>query len=70
MKVFRPVPVIVPSETTLAAYESLVRPLYDRVVANERESTSLAQTCDLLLPKLMSDKFRLREAETTVEAVA
>ncbi len=69
-KAFRPVPVVVPSEQTLAAYEGLVRPLYDRVAANMKESASLAQTRDLLLPKLMSGEIRLRDAEQVVEAVA
>jgi len=69
-KVFRPVPVVVPSEQALAAYEGLVRPLYNRIVANTKESASLAQTRDLLLPKLMSGEIRLRDAEKAVEAVA
>ena len=69
-KVFRPVPIVVPSERVLAAYEALVRPLYDCIVANAKESSSLAQTRDLLLPKLMSGEIRLTEAEKAVEAVA
>ena len=60
-KVFRPVPVVVPSEQVLAAYEWLVRPLYDRITANTKESASLAQTRDLLLPKLMSGEIRLAD---------
>jgi type I restriction enzyme S subunit len=33
------------------------------------ESQTLAQTRDLLLPKLMSGEIRLRDAEREVEAV-
>ncbi len=62
-KAFRPIPVVVPPKKTLTAYEGIVRPLYDRIVANERETVSLAQTRDLLLPKLMSGEIRLRDAE-------
>ena len=62
-KAFRPVPVVVPSERILTAYESLIRPFYECIVANTKESTSLAQTRDLLLPKLMSGEIRLAEAE-------
>lgn len=69
-KVFRPVPVVVPSEPVVTAYEGLVRPLYDKIVANTKESSSLAQTRDLLLPKLMSGEIRLLDAEKTVGAVA
>jgi len=69
-KAFRPIPIVVPSEQALAAYEELVRPLYGRIVSNTKKSASLAQTRDLLLPKLMSGEIRLREAEQAVEAVA
>ena len=69
-KVFRPVPVIVPSERVLSVYENLVRPLYDRIVVNTKESKTLTQTRDLLLPKLMSGEIRLAEAERVLESVA
>ena len=54
---FRTVPVVVPSERVLATYEVLVRPLYDCIVANAKESSSLAQTRDFLLPKLIPAKY-------------
>ncbi len=60
----------IPSKQLLLSYEDLVRPLYDRIAANTKEAVSLAQTRDLLLPKLMSGEIRLREAEKAVEAVA
>jgi len=69
-KAFRPIPVIIPPKPLLSAYEDMVRPLYERIVANTKESVALAQTRDLLLPKLMSGEIRLREAESAVEAVA
>ena len=64
-KVFRHVPVIVPSQQVLTAYEGIVRPLYDRIGANTKESASLARTRDLLLPKLMSGEIRLAGVENT-----
>ena len=64
-KAFRPVSVVVPSEQVLIAYDSLSRPLYNRMVANTKESAFLAETRDLLLPKLMSGEIRLAEAEKT-----
>ncbi len=69
-RAFRSVPVIVPSEETLAAYDQLIRPLYVRIVANTKENVTLAKTRDFLLPKLMSGEIRLRDAEKVVEAVA
>ena len=68
-RVFRPIPVTVPSEEILTAYEYVARPLHDRVVSNTKENTSLAQTRDLLLPKLVSGDMRTREAEKVVETV-
>ncbi len=68
-KVFRPVPVVVPPEQVSAAYESLVRPLYNRIITNTKESASLAQIRDFLLPKLISGYIRLRGAEEAIEAV-
>ena len=69
-RVFRPIPVVVPSQRIVEAHEWIVRPLYSKIVANMKESESLAQTRDFLLPKLMSGEIRLCEAEKTVEAVA
>ena len=65
-RAFRPIPVIVPTEPILAAYESLVRPFYEQIVVNMHQSAVLAMTRDLLLPKLMSGEM----AERAVEAVA
>ena len=62
-KAFRPVTVIVPSGEVLAVYEDVVRPLYDRIVATTKESASLAQTLDLLLPKLISGVLRVNWSE-------
>ena len=69
-KTFGPVPVIISSEQILSAYQSLVRPFYDHIVANTKEAVSLAQIRNLLLPKLMSSEIHLREAEQAMEAVA
>ena len=69
-RTFRPIPVTVPREHVLAAYEAAVRPLYERIVSNTKESVILIQTRDLLLPQLISGEIRLRDAEMNVEAVA
>lgn len=52
-----------------SAFSELTAPLIDRLEANKQESRTLAQTRDLLLPKLMSGEIRLREAERIAEAV-
>jgi type I restriction enzyme, S subunit len=50
-----------------SAFSELTAPLIDRLEANKQESRTLAQTRDLLLPKLMSGEIRLREAERVIE---
>ena len=58
-----------PPERVVSAYQGVARPLLDRLGANICETSALAQTRDLLLPKLMSGEIRLREAEQEMEAV-
>ena len=67
---FRPLPVVVPSEPVLRAFDAIAKPLYDRIAKNERESRTLAQTRDLLLPRLMSGELRLAEVENLAREVA
>ena len=57
-------------ERLLRGAEALIDPLVDGCNDISLNSLSLAQTRDLLLPKLMSGEIRLWEAERAVEAVA
>lgn len=54
---FRPLPVVVPSAPVMHAFDAIAQPLYERIAKNERESRTLAQTRDLLLPQLMSGQI-------------
>jgi type I restriction enzyme S subunit len=60
---FRPIPVARPTEAVFGAFDSLVRPLHRRVADNVRESRTLAALRDTLLPKLISGKLRVKDAE-------
>ncbi|PWF22063.1 restriction endonuclease subunit S [Corticimicrobacter populi] len=60
---FRPLPIIVPPAETLHKFEQKVRPLHQRIVENERQSRTLAQLRDTLLPKLISGEFRVKDEE-------
>jgi type I restriction enzyme S subunit len=62
--------IIVPPSELVQAFDELVGPMLRRQEDAVGESRSLAETRDLLLPKLMSGELRLREAEQLVEAVA
>ena len=67
-KTFRTVPVIVPPNEILLMYQNLNRPLYDLLVSNLKESTTLASLRDVLLPKLISGKIRVLGAEKEMES--
>ncbi|MFN4101500.1 MAG: hypothetical protein ACK4GT_17175 [Pararhodobacter sp.] len=41
-------------------------PIFGRIVANEKESRTLAATRDLLLPKLMSGEVRVKDTENLI----
>ena len=60
--------IILPSEPLLDAFFGFTLTVQRRLFS--WENATLAQTRDLLLPKLMSGEIRLSEAEKAVEAVA
>lgn len=61
---FRPIQALVPAPPVVAAFESIVRTLFDLITANARESRKLAELRDYLLPKLLSGEVRVnRTAE-------
>ncbi len=62
--------ICLPSEKVTFAFQSVVQPLLDYLSANIHETSTLAKTRDLLLPKLMSGEVRLRDAEKAVGTVA
>ncbi len=56
---FRPIPLVAPTGMIMDAFDQEVRPLYRRVIENERESRTLASLRDLLLPRLISGELRI-----------
>ncbi|ESJ26647.1 type I restriction endonuclease subunit S [Cupriavidus sp. HPC(L)] len=60
---FRPIPVVVPSEPVLTRFRKSADSLYRQMVENERESRSLAQLRDTLLPKLISGELRVGDVD-------
>jgi type I restriction enzyme S subunit len=48
----------------IAAFSAIVAPIVEQSTANRLQSRTLAQTRDLLLPKLMSGEITLASAET------
>jgi len=67
---FEAVSLAMPSRPVLEAFERTVGEGFLRIKSSVEESHTLAQTRDLLLPKLMSGEIRLRDAEKAVEDAA
>ena len=47
-------------------YHRLVNPIFNRLLANDKENTTLATLRDTLLPKLLSGEIRVKDAEKMV----
>ena len=67
-KQFEALPTVDPGPAVIDAFENVVGALDNQIESNELESGTLAQTRDLLLPRLMSGELRLAEAAQVVEA--
>jgi len=67
---FRPIPVVGPTLDIMAAFDRQARTLYDRIVVNVRESSTLATLRDTLLPKLLSGELRVKDVGRSMEAHA
>ncbi len=57
----------VPPTSMLAAFGQLIGPLLDRRIANSLQARELAALRDTLLPRLISGKLRLPEAQERLE---
>ncbi len=60
---FRPMKIIVPPPEKMKAFVEQVEPLYQKIVANLKESRTLASLRDSLLPKLMRGEVRVKDVE-------
>jgi type I restriction enzyme, S subunit len=60
--------VYIPTKAVLNAFEDIVKPLFNCILHNSRNSNTLAELRDTLLPKLMSGEIRVKDAERAVEA--
>jgi type I restriction enzyme S subunit len=62
--------IITASPNVMGAFQQQAGPLLGRILANQRESRTLATTRDLLLPRLMSGELRVKDAERIIETAA
>lgn len=66
-KAFRPIPALVPSANLIERFTEIVDAQFERIAENERQARSLSELRDSLLPRLISGKLRLPEAESIIE---
>ena len=60
---FKKTEIVVPDNTTMAAFTDIVAPLFNQLWANEEENNRLSQLRDALLPKLLSGELDVSEVE-------
>lgn len=53
--------VLVPDRTSMAAIDSMMKPLHRQIISNKIESRRLAELRDTLLPRLMSGEIKVNE---------
>lgn len=56
-----------PSQAIMWRFHQIVAPLFSRILSNDLQTTNLANTRDTLLPKLLSGKVRVKDAEKFLE---
>jgi type I restriction enzyme S subunit len=61
------VPIVVPPDEVLRAFNRVVQPLADGVIAHDAQSETLASLRDTLLPQLISGELRVKDAEQIAE---
>ncbi|MFW1439736.1 restriction endonuclease subunit S [Vibrio parahaemolyticus] len=58
-KIIKALPVIVPSKEILDNFDTIVKPLFDKIKSNQMENQNLEALRDTLLPKLLSGEIEL-----------
>src|SRR5574337_39131 len=66
-KAFRPIPALLPPQPVIDSFVEVAGALFERLVANERQARALVDLRDALLPRLISGKLRLPEAQPQLE---
>ena len=69
-KQFEKLPTVDPGPSVIEAFEGVASALDSRIENNEHESRTLAQTRDLLLPRLMSGELRVADLAPTERETA
>jgi type I restriction enzyme, S subunit len=63
---FEALRLLLPKPSLARTYSSMVEPLFDKILSNVQEQTILSDLRDTLLPRLISGKLRVPEAEAMI----
>lgn len=66
---FRPIKILIPNREPLDYFDRQVDPIYQKVVINIKESKTLSDLRDSILPKLISGELLVPDAERMLEEV-
>jgi type I restriction enzyme S subunit len=69
-KIIKAMPILIPDTGLMEQFTNQVADIFAKIKGNQRESRTLSNIRDTLLPKLLSGEIRVKEAEKVVEAVA
>lgn len=64
---FRPIRLVVPPPQVITEFDSICKPMLDRIAENEKKRRHLGGIRDTLLPRLISGKLRLPQDEAVEE---
>ncbi len=67
---FRPIRLVVPPPQVITEFDSICKPMLDRIAENEKKRRHLGGIRDTLLPRLISGKLRLPQDEAVEETSA
>ena len=68
-KAFRPIPAVLPPREVIESFTGIADSVFRRLTANERQARELAEIRDTILPRLISGKLRLPEAQEQIDEV-
>lgn len=69
-KNFKPIKIVLPGQMPLKKFDEMTRPMLDKITNNTKESKTLTELRDTLLPKLLSGELRVSGAEKLIEEAA
>ena len=68
-KTVREIPILVPTQDVVAAFQSQVGVVFEKLKNTEQQAQALVTLRDTLLPRLISGQLRIPEAESQIEEV-